>query len=110
MAGLMVSHSIGSYLILSLSREIPAAAVMAALAILSKNEISTDLKFDAPGVLGMANGGPDTNGSQFFITFAPTPNLDGSYTIFGPCSGRNGRAGEAHPARPVPIDDPATRR
>ena len=48
-----------------------------------ENEISTDLKFDAPGVLGMANGGPDTNGSQFFITFAPTPNLDGSYTIFG---------------------------
>lgn len=47
-----------------------------------KNEI-TDLKFDRPGVLGMANAGADTNGSQFFITFAPAPNLDGSYTIFG---------------------------
>jgi cyclophilin family peptidyl-prolyl cis-trans isomerase len=47
-----------------------------------KNEIS-DLKFDQAGVVGMANAGVDTNGSQFFITFAPAPNLDGNYTIFG---------------------------
>ncbi len=47
-----------------------------------KNEIS-DLKFDKPGMVGMANSGPDANGSQFFFTFQSLPNLDGSYTIFG---------------------------
>jgi cyclophilin family peptidyl-prolyl cis-trans isomerase len=48
-----------------------------------KNEISPDLKFDGPGVVGMANAGADSNGSQFFITYAPQPTLDGSYTVFG---------------------------
>ena len=47
------------------------------------NEIVPELKYDAEGVVGMANAGPDTNGSQFFITMAPAPELDGQYTIFG---------------------------
>ena len=44
---------------------------------------NSDLKFDKAGVVAMANAGPDTNGSQFFITFGPTSQLDGGYTIFG---------------------------
>lgn len=47
------------------------------------NEIDPALRFDQPGMVGMANSGPDTNGSQFFITYAPAPDLNGSYTIFG---------------------------
>jgi cyclophilin family peptidyl-prolyl cis-trans isomerase len=47
------------------------------------NEISPDLRFDRAGVLGMANAGPDSNGSQFFITLAPAERLNGGYTIFG---------------------------
>jgi cyclophilin family peptidyl-prolyl cis-trans isomerase len=47
------------------------------------NEISSDLKFDEPGLLSMANSGPGSNGSQFFITLNPLPDLDGGYTIFG---------------------------
>ena len=43
----------------------------------------SDLTFDKPGVLAMANAGRDTNGSQFFITFVEVPQLNGGYTIFG---------------------------
>src|SRR5579872_5323969 len=50
-----------------------------------KNEVSSDLLFDRPGRLAYANSGPDTNGSQFFITEVPTPHLNGGYTIFGQC-------------------------
>ena len=47
------------------------------------NENVPELTFDSAGILAMANAGPDTNGSQFFITFEPAPFLDGGYTIFG---------------------------
>lgn len=46
-------------------------------------EIDSSLKFNRPGVVAMVNSGPDTSGSQFFITYAPAAQFDGQYTIFG---------------------------
>ncbi len=79
-----------------------------------KNETSPDLKFDRPGRLAYANAGPDTNGSQFFITEVPYPSLNGGYTIFGQCDeasvalvkqiARMGRDSNDRPFSPVKIN------
>ena len=79
-----------------------------------KNETSPTLLFDRPGRLAYANAGPDTNGSQFFITEVPYPHLNGGYTIFGQCDeatvalvkqiARMGRDSNDRPYRPVKIN------
>src|ERR1700675_250848 len=79
-----------------------------------KNETSPTLTFDRPGRLAYANAGPNTNGSQFFVTEVPYPSLNGGYTIFGQCDeasvelvkqiARAPRDSNDRPSQPVKIN------
>ncbi len=72
------------------------------------DEIHPDVRFDKPYLLAMANAGPGTNGSQFFITTVPTPWLTGKHTIFGEVIGGADVVDQISRVPTVPGDRPVT--
>ncbi|PWN53374.1 peptidyl-prolyl cis-trans isomerase-like 3 [Violaceomyces palustris] len=69
------------------------------------DEIRSTLKFNARGIVAMANSGPNTNKSQFFITYAKQPHLDGKYTIFGKVIDGAEDGGALDAMEKVPVDE-----